>query len=237
MPRSLSAAAFFRAQGAANFPNVQLFTANGTFTPPAGVTLVWVSGTGGGGGGGGGATGNGGQGGGGGAGCWRIPVNVTPGTGVTITVGIGGGGGSSAPTDGGSGGVSSFGSAISLPGGHGGASSAAGSAASNLVAHKDFPAFVHPAISQANADQYLALFAASPQGFYLGGQDGQLGSGTGWGGRGGSSVLSSPVRDGSLNHANPNRSQGWGAGGAGGYSAGSATAGVAGGAGAIIVEW
>jgi hypothetical protein len=98
----------------------QVFTANGTFTVPAGVTQVYVSMCGGGGGGGypgyqvpGGACG-----GGGGESVLKYSVTVTPGESIPVTIGAGGYG--SDVSDGSSGGSSSFGSYITCVGGAGG---------------------------------------------------------------------------------------------------------------------
>ena len=106
----------------------QLFTANETFTVPAGVTTVWVSMCGGGGGGQGGYSVYGGAGG-GGAGCQvKYPItNLVPGQSIVVTVGAGGVGsagnmatGENTGGTGGAGGTSSFGTYCSAPGGSGG---------------------------------------------------------------------------------------------------------------------
>jgi len=70
----------------------QKFTSNGTFTVPAGVTLVHVTLCGGGGSGGGSASSDGG-GGGSGAVYIGVPVDVTPSQNISVTVGSGGSGG------------------------------------------------------------------------------------------------------------------------------------------------
>lgn len=76
-----------------------VFTANGSWTVPEGVTVIWVSGSGGGGGGGGGnqlASNLQGAGGGGGyAGeiAIKVPINVTPSDVLSIEIGPGGKGG------------------------------------------------------------------------------------------------------------------------------------------------
>lgn len=110
----------------------QSFTTNGSFTVPAGVTTVYVSGCGGGGGGAGaGGTGaslgtaGGGAGGGAGQFAYRIPIAVTPGQVISVTIGAGGthsngGAAGTSATDAGNGGATSFGSLLTLAGGNGG---------------------------------------------------------------------------------------------------------------------
>lgn len=88
-------------------PTSQLFTGNGTFTAPTGITRVFVTMCGGGGGGAGGDSNDGG-GGGGGAQCIdRHEMVVVPATGYTVTVGSAGAGGAIG-TNGGAGGSSTF---------------------------------------------------------------------------------------------------------------------------------
>ena len=76
-----------------------VFTANGTYTVPADVTQIWVSGVGGGGGGGSGGTstttagGSGGGGGGSGQSVLRTPIAVAAGNSLSISVGAAGAGG------------------------------------------------------------------------------------------------------------------------------------------------
>lgn len=78
---------------------ISIFTSNGSFTVPAGVTKVWLSGCGGGGGGGGAGgasannTGGGGAGGGAGKPVIRQPYTVVPGATLNITIGGAGSGG------------------------------------------------------------------------------------------------------------------------------------------------
>lgn len=99
---------------AAKTKNQGVFTANGTFVVPAGVTTVFVRAWGAGGGGSGGAGGSGG-----GGSYAEGYVTVTPGASIAVTVGGGGAGASSAAAAG-NGGNSSFGSSIIAPGGTGG---------------------------------------------------------------------------------------------------------------------
>lgn len=108
------------------------FEASGSFTVPAGITTLYITGCAGGGGGGGGggseAGGYGGSGGGGGAGqsVVKKAITVTSGQSYAITVGAagqGGVGGTNAGTNGQngtSGGASSFGSLLTLNGGSAG---------------------------------------------------------------------------------------------------------------------
>lgn len=129
--------------------NMQVFTSNGTFTVPAGVTSIMVEVRGGGGGGGSGngttSTGQGGSGG----GYGKDVFTVVPGTNYAVTVGTGGSGaGSTSCLVGSPGGTSSFGALISASGGGGGGgcgtSSTPGSstAAINATGQKGFQYFV-----------------------------------------------------------------------------------------------
>ena len=98
----------------------QKFSANGTFTVPAGVYYVTARVFGGGGGSNGGATG-------GGAGAFAFVTNiaVTPAANITVTVGVGGALGVD-------GGISSFGTSLSVNGGQGSTSGSHGGTIAGL---------------------------------------------------------------------------------------------------------
>lgn len=200
-------------------PGSQVFTANGTFTVPAGVTSVLLSGAGGGGGGGGGAGGYGGGGGGGGASVInRSITGLTPGQTVTVTIGSGGAAGlgqNNGNTNGYAGGATSFGAYLSLSGGGGGTRGAA-----NGVQGSAPPGDAGGAGGSAGG--YGGAYGA---GYYADGLGGAGGSCTFGGG-------------GHINHR-PNAGQNgasYGGGGAGGngmaYNNGGAGAG-----GVLIVSW
>jgi hypothetical protein len=113
--------------GGGGFTAMQVFTSNGTFTVPTGITTVKVTVVGGGGGGGAGQCAPGGAGGGGGTAIEYI-TGLTPGGTVTVTVGAAGtsGGSFSTGQPGGAGGTSSFGAFCSATGGGGGAGGSSG---------------------------------------------------------------------------------------------------------------
>jgi len=106
----------------------QRFTSSGSWTAPAGVTSIWLSGAAGGGGGGQCAAGGHGAGGGGGGECAVDErYAVVPGAAYTVTVGAGGAGATGGAGDGTAGGNGVFGSGPlrTLVGGGGGISSLA----------------------------------------------------------------------------------------------------------------
>lgn len=111
--------------GSGGLQSVQVFTANGTWTKPSGVTKVRVTVTGGGGGGGAGTQSwNTGQGGGAGGTAIEV-IDVSSVSSVSVTVGSGGAGATghtqnSGSANGSNGGTSSFGSYCSATGGSGG---------------------------------------------------------------------------------------------------------------------
>lgn len=112
---------FVDAGGGGGLQSVQVFTASGTWTKPAGISKVKVTVVGGGGGGGGGNTGDVGGSGGGGGGNAIEYIDVTGTSSATVTIGAAGSAGS-AGGSGGTGGTSSFGSFCSATGGSGGVS-------------------------------------------------------------------------------------------------------------------
>lgn len=113
--------------GSGSTTGKDIFTTSGTFTVPAGVTQLYVSGCG---AGGGGST-IFGCGGGAGASAYRTPITVTAGQSITVTIGTGGIGNKNASpttnataasntdTHGYDGGSTSFGSYLTLAGGAG----------------------------------------------------------------------------------------------------------------------
>jgi len=197
---------------------IQLFTADGTWTKPAGITTVMVKAVGGGGGGGGsGSTAGLGAGGGGGSGCYIEYICTVAGN-ITVTVGTGGAGGAAGVGSGAAsspGGASSFGTLAVAGGGIGGgttSSSAGGSAASAGSA-------------SGTGTQILAIKAAGTNGC----ADGGSGLGGAGGANGGTAGASGEGAGLSL--------LAWskGYGGKGGNEGGNA--GQTGGAGFVLIMW
>jgi hypothetical protein len=115
--------------------NIQVFTANGTYTPTAGTTSVVVEAIGGGGGSGGcAATGSGQQAftGGGGGGAYGKGRFTSGFSGVAVTIGQAGAAGA-AGGNGGNGGTSSFGALLSASGGVGSPAGVANSGNTNVA--------------------------------------------------------------------------------------------------------
>jgi hypothetical protein len=195
------------------FSNLQVFSASGTFTVPAGITKVKVTVVGGGGGGAGGISGSY-QGNGGGAGGASIKIisGLTPAGTVTVTVGTGGTAGSAGANAGGSGNTSSFGAYCSATGGAGGQNSSVStaSAAGGVGSSGDLNIQGSASTSGSITDSYPSPGASS----ILGG--------------GGACTAGAAGSTGGA----------YGGGGGGGYGiSGINRAGGAGGAGVVIVEY
>ena len=191
----------------------QLFTANGLFYIPAGVTTVQVSLVGGGGGGGGGGDNGGGGGGGSGAHAIKVRIPVTPAGINTVVVGAAGSAGG-VNANGGDGGLSSYGGdsgmKIKAHGGSGGKSYAnggAGGLAGTATSPNEIQSFAGMAGNSRSVRPY---------------GDG-AGSIWGLGGVGGTA-----------GDDNATAGTGYGSGGGGAYSGFSGKAGAA---GLVLVEW
>lgn len=107
---------------------VQIFTANGTYTPTTGTKSVVVEAVGGGGSGGAAPATSAGQaaaGGGGGGGAYGKARFTSAFSGVTVTIGAGGAAPAAGQNNGNAGGTTSFGALLSCPGGTAGTSLAA----------------------------------------------------------------------------------------------------------------
>ena len=200
----------------------QVFTGNGTWTCPEGVTTAWVSGCGGGGGGGGVNTNLRGGAGGGASGNSAHSTRVTtvPGTAYTVTVGTAGAAGSSAGGGGGSGGASSVGALITISGGGGGTGitvdGTMGAGGTSGTGGSDG----HCGLLADYANTSLGVAIA---GYGAGGPFG--------GGQGSVPTLTTQAGSAGTNY---------GGGGSGAASASASHAGLAGGAGGaglVIIEW
>lgn len=194
-------------------PTVQVFTASGTYTKPAGARRIRVRVVGGGGGGGGVGTGNNAAGGGGGGGYSEKFIDAAAITTVTVTVGSAGAAGSSAGGQGGTGGTSSFGAYCSATGGVGGDGGASATGVSN--------GGIGGSGSSGDINSY--------------GQPGTANFGTTASGGGGSSALGGGGR-GVNNSLSPASGNAYGGGGAGAGNNSGASAGATGAAGIVIVE-
>lgn len=213
-------------------------TSSSTFTVPAGVTTIYVSGcaAGAGGGGGGGATnslgvGAGGAGGGAGQSIIRQAFTVTPGASISITV----------PTTGGTGGS---GGSPSVPGGQG---SAGGNTVIGSLITLNGASLVGGGVNFTSSVPAGGTNGAGyPSGAH--GSDGASGfnGGVGLGGMGGSSPYGGGGGNGRSGSTGAPGAAGGGygsggGGGGGGYGSGTGGAnggaGGAGGPGLVIIEW
>ena len=208
------------------FINWQLFTANGTFTVPAGITKIKVFVYGGGAGGGDGSS-SGGMG--GGAGGYAEGVyTVVPLNSYTVTVGNGGGAGSNGSS-------SSFGVLISASGGLAGifeSSCGVSGIGSN--------GYLNTSLGNGGTGGSSVNPASNGTGgggtggyFYAGGYGGG-GGGGGFGGGNGGRSINGPSGAGSNALANTGAG---GGGGGGGWSGSGGSAGGSGAAGKVIVFW
>ena len=182
---------------------VQRFTTNGTFTVPAGVSVIYVSGVAGGGGGGSGAgsnasaVGGGGAGGGNGDYIISVPYAVTPGQAIPITIGGGGSGGAAAGwgtagNNGTAGGNTVIGSFVTLTGGGYGGGGATGATVGNAGAVNGFnnggngtPALSGNSATGYGGDGGDGPFGGAGKGGASNGNQGTGGHGFGTGGSGG----------------------------------------------------
>lgn len=211
---------------------MQVFTANGTFTIPSGVTNVKVTIVGGGGGGASGSSAGGGGGAGGGA-CIKFLTGLTSGNTLSVTVGSAGSGGSSGYyNSGGTGGTSSVASGtqtittLSATGGAGG---------KFYYASNTSP---YGAGSQggigSNGNMNIRGGGGSPAPTLYGGNYVQIG------GFGGGSILGGQgyMNSTTATPANGASGSAYGGGGTGGYSDGCTLySGGAGATGIVIFEW
>lgn len=169
--------------------NIEIFTASGTFSVPAGITKAYISMCG---GGGGGAASSQKGGGGGGASVVNYPFTVTPSASITVTIGAGG----SVDADGGS---SSFDTLTVLGGKKGTTAGGLGGNRASGVDNLDAdPAgsSCPPGVSGGNGSAQSGgsannagsggstLFGKGAAGQSDGGSAGDTGSGYGYGGRG-----------------------------------------------------
>lgn len=222
---------------------VQEFTANGTWTCPAGVTRVMVEGAGGGGGGGSAtaASSTGGGGGGGGAPILTCFQTVIPAVAYAVVVGSGGAGGAGGGgvgAAGTSGGSSTFGSGIQFPGGTGGEPGGAGgtrggNSTQNLNSARGGAGGASSASGEPGGASGYAQ--GGPGGSSTGGGGGG-GGGSAYGNGGGGGNGDGGGGNGGL--AATNNSGGGGGGGSGiGPSAANSNAGGTGGSGRVRVMW
>lgn len=214
---------------------VKTFSAAGSFTVPADIYTVYVSGIGGGGGGGGGGgcisgtSGAGGGGGGVGSFTFKKAITVTPGQVIAVTIGAGGSAGAAGTStanggNGGAGGATSFGSLLTLSGG------AAGSGAQSATSS-------NASVAGGAAGAGGGAGSDGSKGYSLPLGIPGIGSGSPFGSTGPHSRSGDSSGGGG---ATPVGYGGGGGGGGGAYSGSTASSGGPGGAGApgfLIVEW
>ena len=171
-------------------PTIQKFTANGTYTTPAGLrsALIWCIAGGGSGGGSNVATKNGG---GGGAGeqTWRLVTAATLGSSQTVTIGAGGTNiAANTNTVGNAGGNSSIGAVLTCVGGNGGTQGGSGgNGGAGGVGGSNADVNISGAPGQPGSDSAATIALLSTGGGPCGGlfgASGQLNCGGGGGGGG-----------------------------------------------------
>lgn len=214
------------------------FTSSGSFTVPAGVTKVWVSGCAAGGGGGASLATNsssfvtGGSGGGAGQPAMSVPITVTPGQVIPVTIGTGGSGASPATNNATAGGNTQLGTGGSLLNLAGGSPGLIGGGGTGFPSDYGGPAggAGYPAGGPAqNTTSFTATSAT-------GGQGGQ--------GASGPFGQAGPAARGSTNNnIGAAVGYGYGAGGGGAGGAYRSTVSAPGGGGAsgldgyLVIEW
>jgi hypothetical protein len=222
----------------ATIKGIQRFTSSGSFTVPAGVTQIWVSGCAAGGGGGATLATNsssfitGGSGGGAGQSVRRIPIAVTPGQVIPVTIGAPGTGGTPASDNATDGGATQLGAAGALLNLLGGGKGKVGSGATAFPANYGGPqgGAGYPGGSYASDTNVFSASTAT-------GGNGGLGGISPFGAPG------SPGRGAANQSVSPFAGSGYGAGGSGAgaaYTSTGSAPGVAGGNGQpgyLEIEW
>ncbi|WP_261373177.1 phage tail protein [Yersinia bercovieri] len=214
------------------------FTSNGSFTVPANVTRIWVSGCAAGGGGGSSLATNsssfvtGGSGGGAGQSAMSVPIIVTPGQVIPVTIGTGGTGATAATNNATAGGNTQLGAGGSLMNLGGGSPGSVGGGGSTYPSNFGGPGG-GAGYPTGDAAQDTSSFSATTA---SGGQGGQGASGpfgqAGPAGRGAKS-----------NSPSAGAGFGYGAGGSGAGGAYTSTISAPGGGGAsglngyLVIEW
>jgi hypothetical protein len=169
------------------FANMQVFDTSGTWTPPSGVTKVYVQVWGSGGGGGGGTALSGMGGVGGGAGAYGAAfITLSNSNTVTVTIGAGGAKGNSGAA-GSNGNSSSFGGYISATGGSGGGynSSTAANGGTSSATFSVPGGFGLPAAATYGGSGGVAFGGSSTPGAYASGATAANANAPGCGGGGG----------------------------------------------------
>lgn len=206
--------------GSGGVAGSEVFTADGSFTAPAGITTVYLSMVG----GGGGSGAMYGGGGGGGAWCLMYPVTVSPASVYTIQVGLGGSGAGTGTGNGSPGEDTIFdvgGTPITMDGGAGGTGNTGTGGAGGIGTIVD-------------DTSYDASGATGGGGYIHSGGAGANPPGGDFGGGGGGTHFGSGATAGSGDTGNPG-TDGTGSGASGGSSAN--RAGADGGDGLVIVMY